>query len=572
MAWKDVVQRKQADRERRVRDFAAKELASASDADPDMRFLTATVSEIVKRIEQREDGWTAVNVLLAYIRRATLAHENTNCLTEILYKEALEEAHELDREFARTKKIKGPLHGVPISFKDNFHIKGHDTSLGFTKWSFKTSEEDAELVQHIRSLGGIPFVKTNVPQFLLSFECNNPVFGRTTNPWNEKYTSGGSSGGEGALLACDGSPLGFGSDIGGSLRIPASYCGIYSFKPSIGRVNTGGMRATAPGFESLIAVAGPMARSVEDVELGCKLIFNDTINGPQNLPAVPYKDAALPEKLKFGYYKSDGLIKASPACQRAVQESVDALRKAGHECVEFEFPDILECTRLFVALTSADGYSTLLSHKGPDPKDSSLFLVTLGPSLPGWLRRLAATLVELAKDDKIFATLMRNSRVRSVREKMVEAHKRDEYRKFFYREVWDKFGFDGIIAPVQAMPCLPHKATTTLSPLAAATFIYNVVDQPIGVVPVTRVQADKDALTDEWRSSGAPGSVIFSEELYQGKSPVYDPAAMEGIPVGVQVVGKSWEDEKVVGMMRVLDEALGSRGFGPGSWNSSKAP
>jgi len=142
----------------------------------------------------------------------------------------------------------------------------------------------------------------------------------------------------------------------------------------------------------------------------------------------------------------------------------------------------------------------------------------------------------------------------------------DLTRSRFTSQVWDKYSFDGLICPVNALPTIPHGTCADLSPLAFATALFNVVDHPVGVVPVTRVDKAKDILTDEWRASSVKGSAFVYAKAYEGKKPAYDPAAMHGIPVGVQIVGKPWEDEKVIGMMKVVDEALGKRDFGPGTW------
>lgn len=179
----------------------------------------------------------------------------------VLFAQAIKEAGELDAEFASTKRLRGPLHGVPVSFKDQcqalsfcnptridisssftVEIAGYDASIGYTQWANKLCTSDAKLVREFRDAGAIIIAKTNVPQTMLSFECSNPLFGRSTNPWSSNHTCGGSSGGEAALLASGGSALGVGSDIGGSLRIPAGYCGIYSLKPGQGRLSKDGAR------------------------------------------------------------------------------------------------------------------------------------------------------------------------------------------------------------------------------------------------------------------------------------------------------------------------------------------
>jgi Asp-tRNA(Asn)/Glu-tRNA(Gln) amidotransferase A subunit family amidase len=157
---------------------------------------------------------------------------------------------------------------------------------------------------------------------LLSFECCNPLWGRTSNPYLQDYTSGGSSGGEGALLALDGSALGFGTDVGGSLRIPASYCGLYSFKPGHGRIPFGGVTckrvssviekcsddhftATFGGNKAIRTVAGPIGRSVKDLVTALKVLSGSSGVDSEVAP-LPYREVKLPVKLKFGYYIDGG--------------------------------------------------------------------------------------------------------------------------------------------------------------------------------------------------------------------------------------------------------------------------
>ena len=130
-------------------------------------------------------------------------------------------------------------------------------------------------------------------------------------------------------------------------------------------------------------------------------------------------------------------------------------------------------------------------------------------------------------------------------------------------------GLDAIIAPVQAVPAVPHGGCDHLAPLACSTLVFNVVDSPVGVVPVTRVDPARDALSDTWRAAPGGGSKLLERELY-GPKGAYDVRAMEGLPVGVQIVGEAWGEEKVLAIMHVVDAALGPRGFGPGSWAPSK--
>ncbi|KAF8325793.1 amidase signature enzyme [Cantharellus anzutake] len=606
MGWKQVANKKRQDRDGAIARFRS------DDTDTLNEYTRANGAQIVEHIKNRDTGWTAENVLRAYIRRAIVAHEETNCITEVMFVLAIEEARRLDEEFANTGVLRGPLHGVPISLKDLYHVQGVDSTIGFTRWAYKPRSEDGDLVAVVREAGGIPFLKTNVPQTLLSFECVNPLWGRTSHPLKttdgkHAFTCGGSSGGEVALLALDGSPLGFASDVGGSLRIPTHFSGVYSIKPTPGRITHHGVADPYPGFEAIPVCFGPMGRSVADIKLSCEALFGKS---RARVP-LPFRKELnlLPhgKKLRIGYYLSDGIVKASPSCQRAVIQTVKALRAAGHECVLFGPPNVLEAMRIFIALTAADGYKTLTSHIGPDPPEPSLFLVTLGPKLPKFLRELAAFVAEKGMKDPLFAHCLRNSRRRSVRQFMEAAAEMQAYNDMWNKNVWEAHGFDAIIAPAFAVPALPHGMTKTLSPLAVATFLYNVVESAVGVIPVTRVDPQLDQLTEEWEGpfkpksrksksatpaesatatstgtenvpanaerefphdSGPHGSKMIEAGVYygsMGEPKAYRPDEMEGLPIGIQIIGRPFDDEKIIALMSLIDGLLGERGFGPGS-------
>ncbi|KAJ7578572.1 amidase [Mycena floridula] len=529
-------------------------------------FLKATAQEIVKNIE---DGkWTAAEVLEAFIAQSIIAHNATNCITGVMFSEARARAKALDDEFKRTKKLRGPLHGVPISFKEQYNVTGHDSTNGFTSFANKPVDFNADLVEIMLNAGAVPFVKTNIPQTLFAYECSNPIWGKTSNPYNPAFTPGGSSGGEAALLAFDGSVIGFGSDIAGSLRIPAAYCGLYSIKPTYGRISTYGALESFPGFEGVKSVCGPMARCMDDLELACRVSFG--VPGTNNdVPPMQFRNVNLPNKLKFGYYTWDGLVKGSPAVRRAILETVAALRKAGHECVEFEQTMTHDLSLVYVGLCLADGYKTLLQPLGSDPLDDSLSVLTLSPKLPKFVRNIASWGIQTFLGDPIMSEMVGISGAQPNLQGYYNlVLKRDEFKRKFNHEVWAKHGFDGIISFVHATPQTKHGGSKMLTSLSAATLIYNLVDSPCGAIPVTYVDPKTDQVDEEWIKGVGHGSSMLEDELYfKGDTHLYDPEAMKGMPVGIQLVGKPWEDEKVLAMMRVVDEALGKeRGFTPGSW------
>ncbi|KAF8260713.1 amidase signature domain-containing protein [Lactarius quietus] len=552
---------------KRARRADALSHAPAFSEDTHQKYLDATAKQIVENIHA--GVWTAAAVLEGYLARAAQAQEATNCLTEVFFEQAREEARKLDAEFAKTGELKGLLHGVPISVKDMIDVKGFDSSIGYTQWTNKSAKQDAPLVAALRAAGAIVIAKTNVPQTLLAFESSNPIWGRTLNPWSAAHTAGGSSGGEGALLGADGAVLGVGTDIGGSIRIPSGYCGIYGFKPGHGRISYGGMADSCPGFEAIRAVAGPMARSVADLERMARVLFGAHGGGHAYFPTpIPYRDVKLPEKLRFGYYLNDTSVKGSPACHRAVLESVQALRAAGHECVEIDCPDSIQALLFFCGLTSADGYETIMSPLGSDKREPALFLTTLGTRLPGFVRAAASWVIRTIVGDAKFASIFTQSYKKTVRQLYECVVDKTAFEEQTRANLWSG-RLDAIIAPVQASPAVPHGGCDRLAPIACSTLLYNIVESPVGVIPVTRVDATRDVLSDEWRAAPGNGSKLLEDALY-GTNGAYDPQAMEGLPVSVQIIGETWGEEKLLAVMHVVDAALGPRGFGPGTWAPNK--
>lgn len=172
----------------------------------------------------------SVDVVTAFCKRAAIAQQLTNCLTEMFFDTAIEHAKSLDEYYEKNGKPRGPFHGLPISLKDSFRIKGLDASIGIASLCCKPCTTNSPLVDLLVEAGAVLYCKTNVPQTLMALDSHNNIFGRVINPANRHLTPGGSSGGEGALVAMRGSPLGVGTDVGGSIRIPAACNGLYGVK------------------------------------------------------------------------------------------------------------------------------------------------------------------------------------------------------------------------------------------------------------------------------------------------------------------------------------------------------
>ena len=168
-------------------------------------------------------------------------------------------------KWAEEININGPLAGIPVSLKDSIQVGGFDVSVGYSRNTGKRASEDGIMVNILKDAGAIPYVKTALPISLLSFESTNDVWGRCINPHNPDYSPGGSTGGEGALLAAGGGRIGIGSDVAGSVRVPAHFSGIYSLRCSTGRWPKMGMSTSMPGQEGIPSVFSPMARTLGDL-------------------------------------------------------------------------------------------------------------------------------------------------------------------------------------------------------------------------------------------------------------------------------------------------------------------
>ncbi|KAL1859493.1 hypothetical protein Daus18300_009638 [Diaporthe australafricana] len=298
----------------------------------------------------------SVVVTKAFCKRAAAAHQLINCLSETCFARALETAEARDEYLARTGKPVGPLHGLPVSLKDNFNLKGLDATVGFASHVDDPAKYDSTLATILEDAGAVFYVKTNVPTAMMIPESVNNVFGRTVNPRNRQLTSGGSSGGESSLIAFKGSCLGVGTDIGGSLRIPAACTGIFTLKPSFGRFPTLKCRSGMSGQEAVQSVNGPMARTLDDIALEARTVVDSQpwLHDPRMVP-IPWRDVKLPEKLKIAVMWNDGVVTPTPPVSRTLQLTVEKLQAAGHEIITWDPKDQAQGVSLLGRLFLADG-------------------------------------------------------------------------------------------------------------------------------------------------------------------------------------------------------------------------
>lgn len=357
------------------------------------QFLTPTEIQITETpapaiLERTTTGqWTALSVAEAFSHRAAIAHQLTSCLSEVLFDSALAEARKLDAHFAAHNAPLGPLHGLPISLKDSIDVAGAETTLGFTSWigapsSPNRAAHDAVIASILRAQGAILHAKTAVPQASFASETFGAASGYVANPLHHTALSaGGSSGGEAALLALGGSSLGLGSDIGGSIRWPASSVGAYGLRPTPGRLPYAGIASVVGGLEALTDVrfaVGPMAvgdvralRVATQAVLAAEPWLHDPLVAEMPWREDVYADTKARAvaasrrsaggggsgggKLVVGVAASDGLVTPQPPVQRAVETVASALRAAGHTVIPFEHrPGAEEAAELWGRAAYAD--------------------------------------------------------------------------------------------------------------------------------------------------------------------------------------------------------------------------
>ncbi|KAJ5166482.1 uncharacterized protein N7482_005263 [Penicillium canariense] len=533
--WAHIVSQKRAIRDQQIAPYLVddKELRvprvhqvdhrTRLEQEPQVQKITDIddIACLVKGLEAGE--FSAEQVIQAYIKRAVVAHQLTNCLTEVVFDEALQQAKKLDEEFSSTHKLKGPLHGVPITLKDQFDVKGVDTTLGYVGRSFKPASQDAALVKILKDMGAIVVAKTNLCQSIMWGETENPLWGLTTNPRNPAFTSGGSTGGEGSLLALHGSIVGFGTDIGGSVRIPQSFVGLYGFKPSSSRFPYEGVPVSTEGQEHVPSSVGPMARDLASISYITKLIANarPCDLDPRCTP-LPWNETAFQEiqnrPMVIGLILDDGMVKVHPPITRALQELSTALTAQGHEVVIWDIADHAGCIEIMDLFYTVDG--------GEDIRRD--MAVAGEPYLPH-----VEALVNRGQAISVYEYWQLNRRKRAAQKKYLD--KWNAVRSPSGKPV------DVLLSPAMPHTSIPHRKFRWVG----YTKIWNFLDYPALAFPVDQVRANLDKLPAEPYVPRNP----FDEWNWN----LYDVDQVDGYPVNLQIIGKKLEEEKVLGAATTIE-------------------
>ncbi|MFO0760859.1 MAG: amidase family protein [Byssovorax sp.] len=483
---------------------------------------------------------SAEELTRAHLNRIDTVDKKLRAFTVVLRDEALATARRLDEE-RRAGQVRGPLHGLPVSIKESLDCAGQASTLGVSSRKEVIAREDAGVVELLRRAGAVILGRTNVSQLLLYHESRNPLFGQTSNPFSLAHTPGGSSGGEASAIAGGLSPLGIGTDIGGSIRVPAHFCGIAGLKPTLDRWTNKGSNGALVGQEAIRSQLGPMARTVGDLVMVMQALDPKAMTAlDPRVPPLPFEDPRKIDltKLKVGVYTDDGLLPPSAAVARAVREAAAALRAKGCTVVEFTPPGLQGAVYDYFATLSADGGATVMRLFADGRVDPSLSSLRTVARMPAAVRGAAARAAGMAGEkrlerflsamgEKSVADLWRlTAQLRNVRAAILAAMKAE--------------AIDLILCPIHATAALPHGMSKDFALAGSPSMIWNLVQFPAGAVPVSRV-----------RSSEATREK--PKDRLEKKASEVDQQSV-GLPVGVQVVARPWEEDRVLAAMLAIEE------------------
>ncbi|KNG50477.1 general amidase-b [Stemphylium lycopersici] len=416
-----------------------------------------TVEELLSKL--KSGHLSSLEVTVAFSKRAAMAQQLLSCLTETYFSEAQERARFLDDERAQGR-IVGPLHGLPISIKDSFQVVGSAATIGFVSFMDNAvSDRNSALVDILLELGAVVYVKTNIPQTMMTADSHNNIFGRTLNPHNTSLTAGGSSGGEGALVAFRGSPL-------GSIRIPALCCGTYGFKPSASRVPFGGQASPVrEGQSFFLPTAGPLANDLQALDVLCRSVMSarPALYDSTALD-IPWRDLpkATPTKLRIGVLSEDPFLPLHPPVKRAVAEAVKLLEAQGHSI--HTIPHLAAYMADSVALSLAffgidDAHPDHIAEGGEPPV----------PSVKQAGEAFAAISTPFLDDCANLTGISRLLALNIKREAIAEE----------WREMWKEQKLDAVIGPAAQHTAVPHD-TFGLPPY---TLLLNLLDASLHSSP-----------------------------------------------------------------------------------------
>lgn len=451
--------------------------------------LLSSVTQIALLV--RTGQASAEEVARAHLERIAHVNAALNAVVWCDEEKVLQAARAIDNSPAGPEDV---LRGVPLTIKDSFDTAGIPSSAGTTGRAGYIPAHDATAVMRLKQAGAIVLGKTNTPELTQALETDNAVFGRTQNPYDLARSPGGSSGGEAAIIAVRGSPGGIGSDTGGSIRLPAHWCGIAGLKPTAGRIPRTGHTPGPGGFLDSLTVVGPLARHVEDLALLLRVLAGPDFADPSVTPAPlgSFRTVRL-AALRIAFHTDNGVMSPTEETAQAVRQAADTLAETGAAVEEARPDGIEDCHRLFGKVYSAFGVAEVRA-----------MLQAAGTAIPHPFNEWA---------------LRSPEKERTASELLVIVQEWDSFRMAMLRFM---SRYDLIVCPVNSFPALPHGFTLSdraTRPAFSYTQAFNLTAYPAVVVRI-------------------------------GTSP-------ESLPIGVQVIARPYREDVALAAAHYLEQSVG---------------
>jgi len=442
---------------------------------------------------------SSLELVEEHLARIEKLNPKLNAFVQVDADGARRQARRADQALSRKLGL-GPLHGIPVTVKSSIAVEGLRQEAGSQLRAGVVAAKDAVLVTRLRNAGAVILGTTNTPELLMAWETDNLLYERTNNPWDLARTAGGSSGGEAAAIASGCSAGGVGSDGGGSIRVPAHFCGICGLKPTPGRIPATGHFPVSVGPFALLGVVGPMARTIGDLKALFEVMQGPDDGDPSAAP-VPVRWPAWEnlKKVRIGCFEDDGRTPVTPETRAAVADAAVALKRAGFDVRPFR-PDGLEQARKlwwqFFGIAGA---------------------MLLGPMIKG----REAELSPILKEFSAWTAAERPHTAETLLETWVA---RDTLRMQIFEQMQE---FPVLLSPVASIPSFRHGERSWMVAGGAVNYLdawsysewFNLLGMPAAVVPVGRSQ--------------------------------------EGLPIGVQIAALPWQEEIVLSVAEVLEKECG---------------
>ena len=466
--------------------------------------------EILKKIKQKEVS--AQEVLESFLKQVEAVNPKINAIVALDIERALEKAKQADKKTASKSKL-GSLHGLPMTIKDAFEVEGIVSTGGNPAWQDNIPKRNAEAVQRLIDAGAIIFGKTNVPFLSSDLQSFNKIYGTTNNPWDLERTPGGSSGGSAAALASGMTPLELGSDIGGSIRVPAHFCGLFGHKPSYNIISEVGHMPPPPGSVLTgngLSVAGPLARSPEDLEIALDVLVAAQVQDSSAWKIkLPKARTQKVKELKIAVWPDEPYAEVDDEITNLINETADDLKHAGAQVETANLPISFEeidkiysqlLNPLMLAGSPQETFETLAKlSEGLDPNDTSE------------LAKVARGSV-LKYSDWVVVNAMRQNM-------------RQKWREFFKN-------YDVILCPTSITPAFKHNHN-----------------------PVHERKLTVNGKDDEYLRATLWAGPAVSAGLPSTNVPIG--MSSKNLPIGMQITGPYLEDKTCIEVSKIVRDLRG---------------